>query len=297
MDDDFFLTNLELRESTETGEQASGLTHSSMKGMVLLSVLELAARGEPRGAVTVLHDAGDTGSRYREVAQHLAQAGWAVALPDLRGHGRTEGEKGHSNGLREVVRDVEEIQNHLSYRLPDEPKVLIGQGLGANYAVAYALDRPGSLAALVLVAPLFEVPFQEPVKPGGLKGMFKKVTGQSLGSTGYRGQDLSTDASVQQAWDRGQDGVGQAFSLRAIQEARRSQAMLNQLAQTGLPVLVLAGEQDPFVPAERCRGLAGGAVEVEVFPGMRHHLLQGTGSAAVQARIGTFLDAHLGARP
>ncbi len=87
MDDDFFLTNLELRESTETGEQAAGLSHSSMKGMLLLAVLELAARGEPIGAATVVHDAGDTGARYKELAMRLAGAGWAVALPDLRGHG------------------------------------------------------------------------------------------------------------------------------------------------------------------------------------------------------------------
>ncbi|MCA9001923.1 MAG: hypothetical protein KDB61_08370, partial [Planctomycetes bacterium] len=81
MEDDFFLTNLELRESTETGEQASGLSHSSMKGMVLLSVLELAARGEPRGAITVLHDAGDWGDRYKDLAEALAGDRWAVALP------------------------------------------------------------------------------------------------------------------------------------------------------------------------------------------------------------------------
>jgi hypothetical protein len=55
IEDDFFLTNLELRDSTETGDVASGLSHDSMKGMVLLTVLELAARGEPTGAVTVIH--------------------------------------------------------------------------------------------------------------------------------------------------------------------------------------------------------------------------------------------------
>ncbi len=49
MADDFTLTNLELRDSTETGEAAAGLSHASMKGMFLLTVLELAARGEPRG--------------------------------------------------------------------------------------------------------------------------------------------------------------------------------------------------------------------------------------------------------
>ena len=30
MEDDFFLTNLELRESTDTGEETEGLSHKSM---------------------------------------------------------------------------------------------------------------------------------------------------------------------------------------------------------------------------------------------------------------------------
>ena len=180
--DDFTLTNLELRESDETGEAIAGLSHASMKGMLLLSVLELAARGEPRGAVTVVHDAGDTCSRYRVLATALADAGWAVALPDLRGHGKTEGDRGHSAGLREVWRDLGEIQNHLAYRMPDGPKVLIGQGLGALYALSFALERPGVAAAVVLVAPLHEPRFQAPEAPRGLGKLLRKHSHQELGA-------------------------------------------------------------------------------------------------------------------
>ena len=112
--------------------------------------------------MTVLHDAGDAGARYRDLASALAQSGWAVALPDMRGHGQTEGPRGHSNGLKEVWRDVEEIQNHLAYRMPDEPKVLVGQGLGALYALSYAVENLGALAAVVLSGPLHDPSFSRP---------------------------------------------------------------------------------------------------------------------------------------
>src|SRR5688572_9733239 len=151
MADEFTLTNLELRESTDTGEEAAGLSHRSMAGMFLLQVRELAARGEPRGAVTVVHDAGDHSRRYDSLARELANSGWAVALPDLRGHGGSEGERGHSAGIAEVVRDLGEIQDHLAYRMPDAPKVLVGQGLGALYALAFALERADVARGLVLV--------------------------------------------------------------------------------------------------------------------------------------------------
>jgi alpha-beta hydrolase superfamily lysophospholipase len=293
MEDDFFLTNLELRESTETGEQKSGITHQSMKGMVLLSVLELAARGQPRGAITVLHDAGDCGDRYRGLAEALATDSWAVALPDLRGHGRTEGPRGHSAGLLEVCRDVQEIQDHLAYRMPDQPKVLIGQGLGANYAAAFATEHPGVANALVLIAPLPTPPFAEPTKPGGLKNMFKKLTAESTGPTGYTGEKLTAEPQAIAAWDSDEACHG-LISLRATQEAQRSAGYLKGLGALDIPILILVGDQDPYVKPGDLEPLAQGRVRLEVLPGQRHHPVQGVDVENVYARIRGFLDESLG---
>ena len=65
-------TYLELRESTAEGDEGAGLSHKA-GGLVLLHVLEIAAHGEPRGGVTILHDAGDHGGRYVEAANALAR--------------------------------------------------------------------------------------------------------------------------------------------------------------------------------------------------------------------------------
>ncbi|MEL6431229.1 MAG: alpha/beta fold hydrolase [Planctomycetota bacterium] len=293
IEDDFFVTNLELRESTDTGEVAAGLSHASMKGMVLLTVRELAARGEPQAVVTVVHDAGDTGERYGALATDLAERGFAVALPDLRGHGRTEGERGHSNGLLEVERDIQEIQDHLAYMMPEGPKVLIGVGLGANYAVTFAARNPGALAALVLLAPLFEPGFVEPEAPGGLKKFFKKLTPLSPGTTGYEPDALTSAAGQATAWSAN-ELTHDVITLRAIEEARRSaREDLPRVGELGIPVLVLHGDDDPITPASRSTALAGGTVDVETFEG-RHHLLHDKRSAEVRARIVEWLGQRIG---
>ncbi len=285
MEDDFFLTNLELRDSTETGEVAAGLSHSSMKGMFLLSVLELAARGEPKGAVTVLHDAGDSGARYKDLARALAEAGWAVALPDLRGHGVSEGPRGHSAGLGEVWRDVEEIQNHLAYRMPDDPKLLIGQGLGALYALSYAIEKPGTLAGLVLVSPLHEPRFTRPQPPGGLRKLLgKKLAGDAPGKVGYRGDQLTSNDAVASAWGTA-DGTHDLISLRAIDQADEAARALHRIGETGTRVLVLHGELDPISEVEKSRSLSGDGVTVTTFPGMLHHPLQEANASVVHQAI------------
>ncbi len=284
MQDDFLLTNLELRDSTETGEEAAGLSHSSMKGMFLLQVLELAAYGEPRGAVTVVHDAGDHGGRYREFAGQLAQQALAVALPDMRGHGGSEGERGHSAGLKEVVRDLNEVQNHLAYRLPDAPKVLVGQGLGALYCAVYALESPGNVSGLVLLSPLHDPSFDLPQPAGGLKKFFKKVGPTSPGTTGYTGDKLTSDATEASAWNS--DALSHdTITLRAGNQATEAAACLQRLGELGVPVLILHGADDSISSAAKSEALAGGQVTVEVRPGERHDLLHDSGRAEVCARV------------
>jgi len=49
--------------------------------------------GPARGTVVVLHGLTEHGGRYAELAERLNRHGFAVYAPDLRGHGRSEGER------------------------------------------------------------------------------------------------------------------------------------------------------------------------------------------------------------
>ena len=289
-----FATYLELRESTPDGDVASGLSHSS-EGLVLFHVLEVAAYGEPRGTVTIVHDAGGHGGRYQALGERLADAGWAVALPDLRGHGKSEGERGHSAGIREVVRDLEAVQDHLAYRMPEAPKVLVGQGLGAVYALSYALEKPGSLAGLVLASPLFEPRFVLPERKTGLAKLLKRVGPTSPGSIGWRAGDRMADA--QQAAALASDELAHdVITLRAGEQAAgAARAAWPRLGEVDAPVLVLSGEDDPIGDPARARSLEGGRVQVRTFAGVRHDVFHDVEREAVIRALEEFLDAKVAA--
>lgn len=284
-------TYLELRESAADGSEGAGLSHKT-GGLVLLHVLELAAHGEPRGGVTIVHDAGDHGGRYLAAARALAEADLAVALPDLRGHGRSEGERGHSAGLREVLRDLTAIQEHLAYRLPVAPKVLVGQGLGALYAAHYALELPGSLAGLVLLSPTWEPRFELP-RPGGLFKAFKKVGPDTPGRVLREASDLSGDATQVAAW-KVDELVHDVITLRAAEEAQRcAAACRGSLVRAGCPVLILHGSSDTLAPATASHALAGGPVEVRTVEGGRHDLLHDVAATATVSAMRDWIVAHV----
>src|SRR4029077_10149052 len=46
---------------------------------------------DPHAVVVVAHGFAEHGGRYAHLAERLNQAGYAVRIPDHRGHGRSEG--------------------------------------------------------------------------------------------------------------------------------------------------------------------------------------------------------------
>lgn len=285
-------TYLELRESTADGEEGAGLSHKA-GGLFLLHVLEIAAHGEPRGGVTIVHDAGDHGARYLECAHVFAAQRWAVALPDMRGHGKSEGPRGHSAGLREVVRDLASVQEHLAYRLPVAPKALVGQGLGALYAAKFALERPGDVAALVLLAPRWRAAFEAPKSAGGLMKLFKKPDTTAAGRIGLELDALSSDPEQRARWST-DPLVHDAISLRAAAQATELAARLErELAQLECPTLILHGADDRVSDAQHSRALGGARIEVEVLPSARHDLLHERDWRAHAERVAAWLAARL----
>lgn len=281
-------TYLELRESTAEGDEGAGLSHKA-GGLFLLHVLEIAAHGEPRGGVTIVHDAGDHGARYVECANVFAEQRWAVALPDLRGHGRSEGPRGHSTGLREVVRDLGSVQEHLAYRLPVAPKALIGQGLGALYAAHFALERPGEIAALVMLAPRWRPAFEPPKAAGGLLKLFKKPDPTAAGRVGLELDALSSDEAQRAAW-RADPLVHDAISTRAAQQAAEvAQQVERRIGELDCPALLLHGAEDRVSDPGVSAGLRGPRLEVRSIAGARHDLLHERERLATAASIAAWL--------
>jgi alpha-beta hydrolase superfamily lysophospholipase len=286
-------TYLELRESAEGGAAGAGLSHKP-GGLFLLHVQELAAYGEPRGGVTLVHGAGDHGGRYFGAARVLAAGGYAVALPDLRGHGKSEGSRGHTAGLREVVSDLDAVQEHLAYRLPVAPKLLVGQGLGALYAMAFAVERPGQVAGLVLLAPLLEPKFAPPRPKGGLLRLFKGPGATDRGSLGLEAAALTGDPSEQAAW-KADPLVHDAITLGAAQAiAEIARAIPPRLASAQVPVLVLHGSEDSIAAPEASRSLSERGAEVRILPGLRHDLLHERGADGLAREILAWIDARVG---
>jgi pimeloyl-ACP methyl ester carboxylesterase len=112
-----------------------------------LSTVRLDHRVEGDGAPVVftpgwLNTAEVWSGAVRELAGTVRSVTW-----DLRGHGRSEaappGQYGRQHALADLDRMVE---------VAGSPAVLVGHSLGGYLSLAYAIESPARVAALVLVA-------------------------------------------------------------------------------------------------------------------------------------------------
>src|SRR2546421_6505776 len=63
----------------------------------------------PSGAVVIVHGFSTHSGNYRHVAQACARAGLAATLFDCRGHGESQGRRGHVDRFSDFVADLDQV--------------------------------------------------------------------------------------------------------------------------------------------------------------------------------------------
>lgn len=124
----------------------------------------------PRGAVLYLHGIQSHGLWFETSARRLAEAGYAVLLPDRRGSGRNEVERGYTPSAWRLLRDAAEGLDELHIRTGLTRFHVVGISWGGKLALALHRYFPARFASLTLIAPgLFpkvDIPLMEKIRVG-----------------------------------------------------------------------------------------------------------------------------------
>lgn len=113
--------------------------------------------------VCIVHGLGEHGGRYAHVAEYLYNKKTAVFALDLRGHGMSQGKKGHAKSYELLLSDVEELLKTARAEYTDLPLFLMGHSMGGNLVANYMIKmNTNDIAGFILSAPWFRLAFEPP---------------------------------------------------------------------------------------------------------------------------------------
>ena len=92
---------------------------------------------DPKKVVCIIHGIGEYAGRYDRVAQRLMQDDIAVVSMDLRGHGLTDGPRGHCAPRAKVLDDITMLLEYVKDKYPRKDIVMYGHSMGGNITLDY----------------------------------------------------------------------------------------------------------------------------------------------------------------
>lgn len=95
----------------------------------------------PRAVILLVHGLGEHISRYGHVANFFVSKGIAFMGNDRRGHGKSEGKKGHTKSMVYFLYEIDQLIEEAKTRYPNVPIFLYGHSMGGNLVLNYLLRK------------------------------------------------------------------------------------------------------------------------------------------------------------
>jgi alpha-beta hydrolase superfamily lysophospholipase len=109
-------------------------------------------------AVVLSHGWSEHAGRYQNVAKWLTEQGYEVHALDHRGHGKSDGKRGHVDQWEDYARDLETLRKTLKHH----NQYLLGHSMGATVSILHMLQYPNTFRAAVLSGPATDLSYEVP---------------------------------------------------------------------------------------------------------------------------------------
>ncbi|HEV2130411.1 MAG TPA: alpha/beta hydrolase [Longimicrobiaceae bacterium] len=233
---------------------------------------------QPSSALLLIHGQGEHSGRYAALAADLVPQGISVYAMDQRGHGRSEGRRGHARRFGELLEDVDRFRALIAAQLTAQlPLFLLGHSFGGLVALRYVQEQPDApLRGAILSSPLLGLGFAPPAWKTALARVLTRLLPMLRFANEVNAAHISRDADVVVRY-REDPLVHSWVTPRMYTEILAAMRQtLEQRDRLRLPLLFLVAGDDRIVAAqttaEFARGL-GGEVELRVFEGFYHECL------------------------
>ncbi len=108
---------------------------------------------EPSSLILYVHGLGSHGGRLDHWGERFARKGITFFAYDQRGHGRSDGKRGHPTHIKHLVNDVKLMVEHLRVAFPGKPVIIYGHSMGGTVVINYVISNTYTADALIVTSP------------------------------------------------------------------------------------------------------------------------------------------------
>lgn len=246
---------------------------------------DVLAWGDPAGPLALcLHGFPDTPWTWRELGPYLAERGWRVVAPFMRGYAPTDLAPDDDYSPSATARDA--VALHAALK-GDGRAVLIGHDWGAIATWEVTHSSPATFARYVVLAvpPLAVLRVIRPRHAGTAAGQLRKswyTIFNQLPGVSERSLDRLIP-KLWRDWSPGYQGRGDAeTALTALNAPANRRAALRYYRDTFRPGAVRLATAAPGAPALFLQGVDDGCLGIEFLPLAEPLLLPGSRAIAVE---------------
>ncbi|PBB20573.1 alpha/beta hydrolase [Mesorhizobium sp. WSM4313] len=249
----------------------------------------------PNGVVVIVPGFNSHSGYYGWVAEQFIGDGLAVYAVDLRGRGRSDGERFCVDSFDDYVSDVAGVVEIAKSREPGLPVFLLGHSAGGVVACLYALENQAGLAGLICESFAFQVPAPD-FALAVLKGLSHIAPHAHV--LHLKNEDFSRDPAVVEAMNADPLIAHETQPTKTIAEmVRADEKLKEQFPLIKLPLLILHGTADKATKPSGSQLFydTAGAVDrtLKLYDGHFHDLLNDKDKEVVMADIKGWVDERL----
>ena len=251
-----------------------------------------------RSALVIVHGLGEHGGRYEQFAMSLARFGFSTYAFDLRGHGSSEGRRGHVRSFGIYLQDLDRFRREVQGFMPaGVPLFLLGHSMGGLIALRYQEEYRTSFAGAIISAPWLATALPIPRWKVTAAAAIARLLPALPMKNGLDPEHLSHDPMVVEAY-RADPLVHGIITPRLFLQASAAMGLVLQRAdRLDSPLLFLIPAGDRIVDAQLslqfARQLPGQLTTIKLYPGMYHEVLNEVDREVAERDIRDWIAARI----
>lgn len=249
----------------------------------------------PRAVVIIVHGFNSHSGHYGWTAEQLVDDRFAVYALDLRGRGKSDGDRFWVEKVADYISDVDTVVRLAKSREPGLPVFLLGHSAGGVISCVYTLENQAELAGLICESFAFQIPAPDFVLAvlKGLSHIAPHAHVLKLPNEGF-----SRDPKVVEALNSDPLIAHEVQPTHTVAEmVRADERLKKEFPLITLPVFILHGTDDTVTKpggSQFFYDTAGSTDKtLKLYEGHVHDLLNDVGKENVIADIKAWIAARL----